>query len=62
MVASLAHLGELFHISFIVQWFANHTCLSSINQSIFYYMSLHIEAILDPKKQQHIIIIYTNFP
>ena len=35
----------------------------SINQSIFYFMSVHIEMILDEnKKQKHIIIIYTNFP
>ena len=37
----------------------------SINQSIFYFMSVHIEVILDKnKKQKHIIIIiiYTNFP
>ena len=34
-----------------------------INQSIFYFMSVHIEEILDKnKKQKHIIIIYTNFP
>ena len=33
------------------------------NQSIFYFMSVHIEVILDKnKKQKHIIIIYTNFP
>ena len=38
----------------------------SINQSIFYFMSVHIEVILDKKKKhnkkQHIITIYTNFP
>ena len=42
-----------------------------LNQSIFYFMSVHIEMILDknknkkPTKQnknQHIIIIHTNFP
>ena len=33
----------------------------SITQSIFYFMSVHIEVILDKnKKQKH--IIYTNFP
>ncbi len=32
-------------------------------KSIFYFMSVHIEVILDKnKKQKHIIIIYTNFP
>ena len=36
---------------------------TTINQSIFYFMSVHIEVILDKnKKQNHIIIIYTNFP
>ena len=35
-------------------------CLRGINQSIFYFMSVHIEVILDPKNK-HIIIIYTNF-
>ena len=35
----------------------------SISQPIFYFMSVHIEVILDKnKKQKHIIIIYTNFP
>ena len=34
-----------------------------LNQSIFYFMSVHIEVILDKnKKQKHIIVIYTNFP
>ena len=36
------------------------------NQSIFYFMSVHVEVILDQKttnkQKQHIIIIYTNFP
>ena len=38
--------------------------ISGINQSIFYFMSVHIEVILNQKQQQkqHIIIIYTNFP
>ena len=36
---------------------------TSNNQSVFYFMSVHIEVILDKnKKQKHIIIIYTNFP
>ena len=33
-----------------------------ISQSIFYFMSVHIEVILYKKqKAKHIIIIYTNF-
>ena len=33
----------------------------SINESVFYFMSVHIKVILDKnKKQKH--IIYTNFP
>ena len=40
----------------------------SVNQSIFYFMSVHIEVVLDKKQQQqkqqqqHILISYTNFP
>ena len=39
----------------------NKTQQIILNPSIFYFMSVHIEVILD-KKQKHIIIIYTNFP
>ena len=36
---------------------------SNQNQSIFYFISVHIEVILDKnKKQKPIIIIYINFP
>ena len=38
-------------------------CVCESNQSIFYFMSVHIEVILDKKKKsKNIIIIYTNFP
>ena len=48
--------------------------MDQIKQSIFYFMSVHIEVISDQKQQQQkqqqqqqqqnerIIIIYTNFP
>ena len=38
---------------------------SSYGQSIFYFMPVHIEVILDNNNNnnnKHIIIIYTNFP
>ena len=40
-----------------------HIPYTVISQSIFYFMSVHIEVTLDKnKKQKHVIIIYTNFP
>ena len=58
----------LFNLRVFTFWFDRESIIPrnfgfAINQSIFYFMSVYIEVILDKnKKQKHIIIIYTNFP
>ena len=52
--------------TFLQSEFSYTVCIAARHQSyqsIFYFMSVHIEVILDKnKKHSHIIIIYTNFP
>ena len=61
LLSKLAHREFGFLSNVLLKLALITSSLLSINQSIFYFMSVHIEVILD-KNKKHIIIIYTNFP